>query len=81
MEDKIEKLVQQHINESVKKMEAKKPKPQLNQPNCARCHKSKKTRKHHWPLGSLRLVPLCNHCYSTVKKQRNRQSKHWGGSL
>ena len=77
MEDKIEKLIQQHITDSSKKMEAKKQKP----PNCARCHKPKKTRKHHWPLGSLRLVPLCTHCYTTVKKQRNRQSKHWGGSL
>ena len=81
-ENQIEKLIQMHIQQSEKKMEVKQQKPQQQkQPVCARCHKPKKTRKHHWPLGSLRLVPLCNHCYSTVKKQRSRSSKHWGGRL
>lgn len=80
-ENNIGEIIQQHIVEASKKIEVKKPKPQPKQPNCARCHKPKKTRKHHWPLGSLRLVPLCNHCYNTVKKQRNRSSKHWGGRL
>lgn len=80
-ENKIEKLIQTHINQSEKKMYvAKKTKP-TKQITCARCHKPKKTSKHHWPLGSLRLVPLCNHCYQTAKKQRSRSAKHWGGRL
>jgi hypothetical protein len=57
-----------NIIKSVKKEEKKKP-------PCARCGKAKKTAKHHWPLSSSRLVPLCDHCYAVTKKQRKRAAK------
>lgn len=56
-------------------------KPNKASKRCARCRKPKRTRKHHYPLGSLRLVEICNHCYQVIKNQRTRSSKHWGGSL
>ena len=80
MEDKIVQQIKAHIKEAESKMEDKS-KHKKKQILCARCHKPKRTRKHHWPLGSLRLVPLCNHCYTTVKKQRNRRSRYYGTSL
>jgi late competence protein required for DNA uptake (superfamily II DNA/RNA helicase) len=59
------------VVDNQKQVEVKK------QPTCARCHKDKKTRKHHFPLGSNRMALLCNHCYGVVKKQRARAAK-WG---
>lgn len=67
-----------HIKEAEKKMEKK---PVKKQPNCARCHKPKKTRRHHWPIGSLRLVPLCSHCYKIARDERKRRAKYFGGRL
>ena len=76
MEEKIEKIIKQSIKTSEKKMqEEKKQKP----PNCARCHKPKKTKKHHWPLGSPRLVPLCDHCFTVTKRQRKRRGGFFRG--
>ena len=75
--------LQETINKTVKKLETKKeqPKQEKKDPPCARCKKNKKTTKHHWPLGSRRLVPLCTHCYSVVKRQRNRSKWHFGKGL
>jgi len=55
-----------------------KKKEKKEKPPCARCKKEKQTSKHHWPLGSRRLVPLCAHCYGVVKKQRTRAKNHFG---
>ena len=84
--DDISKSIQRTINETEKKMQEvgkklKKKQATPEKPKCARCKEEKKCKKHHWPLGSLRLVLLCNHCYNVVKKQRSRRSKFWGGSL
>lgn len=68
------KNIQATIKQVEKKLKTNKEK---SLPNCARCKKKKNTKKHHWPLGSSRLVPLCNHCYSVTKKQRARNSKHF----
>ena len=80
-DQQIENVIKQSILISEKKMEEKKQKPKQQQQRCARCRKLKKCRKHHYPLGSLRLVQICNHCYKVIKNQRNRSSKHWGLNL
>ena len=69
--------IQKAINESVQKIIEAQEKEKKKSTPCARCGKNKNTRKHHWPLGSKRMVPLCNHCYTLVKKQRAR-SKGFG---
>lgn len=53
--------------------------PEKKKPVCARCkNPDKSTRKHHWPLASSRVVPLCNHCYSVARRERKRSKKFNG---
>jgi hypothetical protein len=53
------------------------PEPKKKDPPCARCHKPKEVRKHHFPAGSKRLAFLCEHCYGVVRRQR-KKSRKWG---
>ena len=78
--DDLQQLIkesEQKIEENKRKEDEKK-KNSKQPPVCARCHKPKKTTKHHWPLSSSRLVPICTHCYNVTKKQRKRAAKFNG---
>ena len=71
--------LQAAVRESEKKIEQQEKKKQP--PLCARCQKRRTYIKHHWPLTSSRVVPLCNHCFNVVKKQRKRTAKFHGGGM